>query len=90
MSEPAITLYTSNFCGFCVAAKRLLDRHGIPYQEVDLSRDPSLRMDLVAQTGHRTVPIILLEGALVGGYNELVELHRSGGLDRWTTDENKR
>ena len=81
MSQPRITVYTSTFCGYCVASKRLLDRLQIAYEVVDLSTDPALRMELVQRTGHRTVPIILLDDELVGGYTELMALQQSGGLD---------
>ena len=81
MNKPRITVYTSNFCGYCVASKRLLERFQIPYEEIDLSADPAQRMELVQRTGHRTVPIILLDDELVGGYTELMHLQQSGGLD---------
>ena len=81
MSAPRVTVYTSNFCGYCVAAKRLLQRDEIPFEEVDLSGDPARRAELVTQTGWRTVPMIFIDGELIGGYQELAALRSGGGLD---------
>ena len=80
MNDARIKVYTTRICGYCVAAKRLLERDGIPYEEIDLSADPSLRWRLVDETGWRTVPIIMLDGELVGGYQELAQMRSAGGL----------
>ena len=81
MSQARIIVYTGPFCGYCEAAKRMLRRLDIPFEAIDLGKQPERRMELVAQTGWRTVPIIMLDDNLVGGYTELMALHRSGGLD---------
>jgi len=80
-NTPRVVLYSTSFCGYCVAAKRLLEREGIPYEEIDLSRDPERRMELVAETGWRTMPLILIDGALLGGYDQLVARRSSQGLE---------
>lgn len=76
-----VQLYTTNFCGFCVAAKRLLQERGVPYEEVDLSGDPALRQEVSDKFGWMTVPIVLAEGELIGGYTELAALDKGQGLD---------
>ncbi len=81
MSEPRIIVYTTDYCGFCMAAKRLLERDGIPFEEVNLQHDQARRMEMVERTGHRTVPIVMLDDKLVGGYQELAALRSRGGLD---------
>ena len=73
-------MYTSTFCGYCHAAKRLLKREAIAYEEIDLSRDPAQRARLVAETGWRTVPMIFIDGELIGGYQELATLGSRGDL----------
>ena len=78
-----IQLYTTNFCGFCVAAKRLLDERGVPYDEIDLSGDPALRQEVSDKYGWMTVPIILANGDLIGGFTELAALDKSQGLDQF-------
>lgn len=76
-----VTIYTTPYCGYCASAKRLLQRLGIPFDEVDLSVDPALRARLSADNGgYRTVPMIYLDGTFVGGYDELFKLERAGRL----------
>ena len=78
-----VVLYTSDFCGYCVRAKALLDRAGVPYSEVALDAgDPELRTKLEEATGGMTLPQIVIDGRPVGGYAELVAFERSGGLGR--------
>jgi len=76
-----VVIYTTPYCGYCTSAKRLLDRLGIAFDEVDLSRDSALRRRLSDDNdGYRTVPMIYLEGRFIGGYDELHALDRKGGL----------
>ena len=77
-----VKVYTSTYCPYCHAAKGLLSRKGVDYVEIDLSTDHELRIELVEKHNWRTVPIILINDELVGGYDELVELERKGELDR--------
>jgi glutaredoxin 3 len=82
MSDAAapIVLYTTRVCPYCVAAKRLLTSLRLPFEEVDLTHDPELRARLSDATGWRTVPMVFVEGRLVGGYDDLQALSRAGGL----------
>jgi len=75
-----VRVYTTRFCVYCVAAKRLLHAQGIPYEEVDVSSDATTRAWLVATTGRKTVPQIFVAAEPIGGYQELVALARSGRL----------
>jgi glutaredoxin 3 len=79
---PMVTVYTTRFCAYCVRAKRLLDKRGIAYEEVSLEGDHERRMQLVAQTGFRTVPMIFVGEEFIGGADELHALDRSGKLAR--------
>lgn len=77
-----IIVYTTPVCGYCQAAKRLLSQRGLPYKEVDLARDPALRQKLSNENGgYRTVPMIFIGSEFVGGYSELADLDREGGLE---------
>jgi len=76
-----VTMYTTRWCGFCVRAKSLLDAKGIPYDEIALDDDPTFRQRVFDLTSRWTVPQILIDGQPVGGYTELWQLDRSGGLD---------
>ena len=76
-----VKVYTSVHCGYCRAAKALLDQRGIPFEEIDLSGDHDARNALGERTGWRTVPVIEIDGALIGGFMELRAHAMSGGLD---------
>jgi glutaredoxin 3 len=75
-----VTVYTTDPCGYCRVAKALLDKRGIPYQEINLAKDPEGRAELVRLTGMMTFPQVVIEGESLGGYQELVAFDRSGGL----------
>jgi len=74
-------MYTTEWCGFCVRAKALLDAKGIDYREVNIEGDPAFRDKLLDLTGNWTVPQIVVDGRPIGGYTELRRLDLDGGLD---------
>ncbi len=75
-----VTVYTTEPCGYCRTAKALLDRRGVPYDEINLSKDAQGRSELVARTGMMTFPQVMLDGDPLGGFQELVVADRSGRL----------
>jgi glutaredoxin 3 len=75
-----VTLYTTRACPYCVAAKRLLQARGVPFEEIDVTGDDARRAWLAQVTGRRTVPQIFIRGQAVGGYDDLAALDRSGRL----------
>ena len=74
-------MYTTAWCGYCVRAKTLLESRGLEYEEISLDDDPTFRQRLLDLTGGWTVPQILVDGRPIGGYTELWQLDRSGGLE---------
>jgi glutaredoxin 3 len=74
-------MYTTEWCGYCVRAKALLDGKGLEYEELPLDAGPDFRRRLFDLTGGWTVPQILIDGEPIGGYTELWRLDRSGKLD---------
>jgi glutaredoxin 3 len=79
-----ILLYTTQFCGYCRAAKNLLRSKGLDYEEIDVGLDLGKRTEMVQRArGLRTVPQIFIHGRHVGGYDELAALEREGKLDAW-------
>ena len=80
-----VQVYTTTTCPFCVRAKRLLEARGIPYDDIDLSRDDQLRASVMRRSGRRTVPQIFIDGNAIGGYVELAALDTSGELDQLRT-----
>lgn len=79
-----ILLYTTPYCGYCRAAKNLLDRKGLEFEEIDVAFDEALRAEMLQRAnGMRTVPQIFINGRHVGGYQELAALERESKLDAW-------
>ena len=76
-----ITLYTTDRCSKCVGAKTLLSRRGIPYQEVNLARDPDGRAELVKLTGMYTFPQVMIGEQTIGGFDELRAADSAGTLE---------
>ena len=78
----AVDIYTTPTCGYCRAAKALLTRKNAPFKEIDVSVDSELRQTMTARANGRfTVPQIFINGAHVGGYDDLHALDREGKLD---------
>lgn len=75
-----VTIYSTEWCPYCVAAKRFLTGKGVPWQEIDLTEDDAGRAALVERTGRRTVPQIYVGEEHVGGYDDLRALDSKGGL----------
>jgi len=64
----------------------LLKAKGIPFQEIDVTREPALRQEVVQRSGRRTVPQIFIGDESIGGFTELRALEQSGELDEKLTD----
>ena len=77
-----VLVYSSPFCGYCGAAKRLLQKRGIEYTEVDVMFHPDRRAEMIARSGRQTVPQIFIGERHVGGFDDLNALEKRGGLDR--------
>ncbi len=81
MTAPKVTIYTKRFCPYCVRAKRLLDRKGFAYDEIDVEGNDELRLWLAERTGQKTVPQVFAGERSLGGFSELDALDREGQLD---------
>jgi len=81
MTTLPIVIYTKPTCGYCAAAKALLRSKGAGFQEIDVSRDETVRNDMIQRSGRRTVPQIFIGERHVGGYDDLVALDARGDLD---------
>jgi glutaredoxin 3 len=75
-----IVLYTTDWCGYCVRATALLDSLGLDYEQVALDDDPAFRQRVYDLGRRWTVPLVVIDGLPIGGYDELAALHRSGAL----------
>jgi len=77
-----VVIYTTEICPYCIRAKRLLDKKGVPYREIRVDGNLQLREELIQKSGgRRTVPQIFVENIHVGDCDELHALERAGKLD---------
>lgn len=76
-----IRMYTKGYCSFCYAAKNLLVKRGLEYEEISVSDNPLVEQEMRDLTGGSTVPQIVINGRPIGGYTELVEMDMDGELD---------
>ena len=78
-----VTIYTRQFCGFCTAAKRLLENKGVEFTEHDATFSNELRQEMIQRaTGRSTFPQIFVDDYHVGGCDDLHALERNGKLDK--------
>ena len=78
---PEILIYTTNICPYCVMAKRLLDKKGVSYTEINVEAQTGLREEMMRKTKRRTVPQIYIGDLHVGGFDELYTLEQQKKLD---------
>ena len=77
-----VEIYTTQTCGYCFAAKRLLNKKDVAFTELDVSGDHEKRAEMVKRSeGGRTVPQIFIGDIHVGGCDELYSLESAGKLD---------
>ena len=76
-----ITVYSGPMCNFCDAAKRLLSRNNLNYNEIDISTKEGLRDEMTKRAnGRRTIPQIFFDNKHIGGYVEIRELEKKKKL----------
>ena len=79
---PPVVIYTKSWCPYCRDAKSLLDRKGVPFQEIDVDGKPDLQAAMsVKAHGRRSVPQIFIGETHVGGCDDLYDLDAAGKLD---------
>ena len=77
-----VEIYTTMFCPYCARARALLQKKGASYIEYDIEAETALREEMIRRAGGRsTVPQIFIDGAHIGGSDELAALDRVGQLD---------
>ena len=76
-----ITIYTGPVCNYCDAAKRLLKRNNLEFNEIDISSGPEVLNEMINKTnGKRTIPQIFFDNEHIGGYVEIRELEKNNKL----------
>jgi len=80
-TSPPITIYTSAMCGYCVAAKNFLRSRGLGWHEIRVDADPAERERMIARARRTSVPQIFVGETHVGGYDDMMALHRAGKFE---------
>ena len=93
--QPKIEIYGKEYCGYCTAARILLKKKGLNYEDIAVSTDEAALAAMQKRSGSASVPQIFINDQSIGGFDELYELEESGDLDKLinshvgTTDNQK-
>jgi alkyl hydroperoxide reductase subunit F len=87
MNKPKIEIYTKTWCPYCRRAKAMLKSLGLDYTDYDITDNEELQQEMVERSGKKTIPQIFINDQKIGGYDDLIELVSSGGLDDLTEFE---
>jgi glutaredoxin 3 len=79
---PNIIIYGSETCAYCTAARMLLKKKGVTWEEIPVSRDADKHAEMIARSGRQSVPQIFIDEQSIGGFDELYALDLDGELDR--------
>lgn len=77
-----IVMYSKDYCPYCDRARSFFENRQIDFTEIDLSGREDEIQRIKNETGWRTVPIILINDQLIGGYTDLKALDATGELER--------
>lgn len=81
MGAPEVTIYSSAICPYCVAAKNFLKSKGLAWNEIRIDTDPAQRQRMIERARRTSVPQIFIGDTHVGGFDEMMALHRAGKLE---------
>lgn len=77
-----VEIYTKSWCGYCARAKALLGNKGVAFDEYDIDADRDRRAEMIQRAnGGSSVPQIFIDGAHIGGSDDMAALERQGKLD---------
>ena len=80
--QPKVVMYGTATCPYCAAARMLLTKKGVPFEDIPVAHDPELRSRMEQLSGGYTVPQIFINEQPIGGFDELYELDEQGELDK--------
>jgi glutaredoxin 3 len=80
-TSPQITLYTTAICPYCVAAKNFLRSRGLSWNEVRIDLDGEARARMMERARRTSVPQIFVGETHVGGYDDMIAMHREGRFE---------
>ena len=76
-----VVIYTTNYCPYCTAAKALLRRKDVNFEEIDVTDNPARRAEMERLSQRWTVPQIFIDGLPIGGFDDMNRLELTGMLD---------
>ena len=76
-----VTIYGNKTCAYCGAARMLLTKKAVEFEDIVITDNPNKLEEMLSRTGTRTVPQIFIGDTLVGGFDDLYALDKSGKLD---------
>lgn len=82
----SVVVYSSDYCPYCIRAKQLLNSKNIAFEEINVDGEPEIRQQMTEKSGHHTVPQIFINGAAIGGCDDLYALEATGQLDKLLTE----
>ncbi len=80
-SQRKVTVYGNTSCPYCGAARMLLTKKAVEFDDIVITDDPSKRKEMQERSGSQLVPQIFIDDTLVGGFDELSALEIAGELD---------
>jgi len=85
-ATPKIVIYGSEYCSYCTAARLILKKKGVRFEDVLVTNDPQAREEMERRSGRNSVPQIFINDLPIGGFDELYELEQSGQLTHLLDD----
>jgi glutaredoxin 3 len=79
--QPKVTIYGNRTCSYCGAARMLLTKKAVEFEDIVITDDPALEKEMQERGGGRTVPQIFIGDTHIGGFDELCSLDKTGELD---------
>ncbi|MGI9290488.1 MAG: glutaredoxin 3 [Gammaproteobacteria bacterium] len=83
----SVKMYTTQWCGYCAAARELLRSKGVKFEDIDVDADQALRQEMTEKSGGSTVPQVFINNKPVGGYTDIAALEQQGKLDELLSQE---
>jgi glutaredoxin 3 len=81
MSQPAVIMYTTNWCPYCERARKVFAAKNVSFEEIDIESASEKRAEMQKRSGRRSVPQIFIGDHHVGGSDDLAALDAAGRLD---------
>lgn len=69
MTQPSVTIYSADWCGFCHAAKQYLHTKGIAFTEKNVEEKPEYANEVVEKSGQMGIPVLDINGTIIVGFD---------------------